>query len=543
MTKKILPLSEDGSLLISSHPGTLVIEHQRVEIADTFQGPITLLSGMLIINGTVDGDIDVDGGRLIVLGTVTGRVTNGSGSVEVSGQVGDLRGPPAYTRVLPGSRVGSHTVGSDPGAVDTWAELLTRAADPSTAVQSDAPAEALPGGAPPVETAETTFEHGHEVPQPTPEIETEPTADAIARERLEQAHRQAAEAKRQATAMAAAKARADRRAREAIMADVRAAEAAPDVIAGEPASEPDASAADTAEGYTVANLPMLRLLGPRAKVNDGRENLPSVADTDLDLLNRVNRARRRQMQLRLGLAAIAVVAALVGFIALIGNDDAPPPEEPSQAAVVPVDASPADPVQTGAMARTLLANLVMEESSTSAPLVGDWDLLDEDRDGNCRSLRTELLQAASVEAVATNQGCRIGAGQWIDQLTGDTIEPATAVAVELLVSPLDTHRAGGWSWSVARRDAYASDLGDPAAFLFQTVDTTSDRTGGPDAFRPASERMWCWYATDWIRVKWRWSLRVTNAEQIALLEMLDTCAAADTASLPGNRAFPPVRIR
>ncbi|NNE74775.1 MAG: hypothetical protein HKN26_14000 [Acidimicrobiales bacterium] len=542
MTKKSLPLSEDGSLLISSHPGTLVIEHQRVEISDTFRGPITLLSGMLIVNGTVDGDIDVDGGRLIVLGTVTGRVTNGSGSVEVSGQVGDLRGPPAYTRVLPGSRVGAHTVGADPGAVDTWAELLTRAADPSTSVQPDAdPVAADPGTADPGTRApiEPLYTAATEPPGRIRDVvEAESVTDtelaAAESERAAQARRQAAEAKRQAAA--AAKAREERRAREAIMADVRAAEATPRVLESEPTAEP------TPGGYTFANLPMLRLLGPRAKVNDGRENLPSVGDTDQDLLNRVNRARRRQMQLRLSAGAAVAVVALAGILLATGGDS-PPPQEPTPVAVEPIDAAPADPVETGALARTLLANLVVEEQTTLAPLVGDWDLLDEDRNGNCQSVRTEALRATSLEAVATNQGCGASAGQWIDQLTGETIDNVTAVDVELLISPLDTHRAGGWAWSVGRREAYASDLGDPAVFFYQAAGTTVDRTGGPDAFRPTSETLWCWYATDWVRVKWRWSLSVTNAEQIALLEMLDTCAAADTVSLPGDRAFPPVRVR
>ncbi len=105
---------------IESHDGLLTVT-RRVEITGTATGPVELLAGTLVVHGCVDGDIAVEGGHLIVLGRVTGRVTNNSGSVEVSGAVGDLRGPPAYTRVLPGATVGDHVIGTEPGAIESWA--------------------------------------------------------------------------------------------------------------------------------------------------------------------------------------------------------------------------------------------------------------------------------------------------------------------------------------------------------------------------------------------------------------------------------------
>ena len=46
---------------------------------------------------------------------------------------------------------------------------------------------------------------------------------------------------------------------------------------------------------------------------------------------------------------------------------------------------------------------------------------------------------------------------------------------------------------------------------------------GRDEWRPPSEVHWCQYSTDWVEIKDRWELTMTETEAEAVMEMLGTC--------------------
>jgi hypothetical protein len=57
------------------------------------------------------------------------------------------------------------------------------------------------------------------------------------------------------------------------------------------------------------------------------------------------------------------------------------------------------------------------------------------------------------------------------------------------------------------------------------VSASSNRSKGdqdPSQWRPDRD-YWCQYAHDWVVVKHSWELSVTEEEQQALADMLDTC--------------------
>ncbi|MFB7668615.1 hypothetical protein ACFC1R_32640 [Kitasatospora sp. NPDC056138] len=61
---------------------------------------------------------------------------------------------------------------------------------------------------------------------------------------------------------------------------------------------------------------------------------------------------------------------------------------------------------------------------------------------------------------------------------------------------------------------------------FITVSAASNRSKGdqtPDLWKPPLRSYWCAYSRAWIDVKHVYALNVTEAEQAALGEMLDTC--------------------
>ena len=167
----------------------------------------------------------------------------------------------------------------------------------------------------------------------------------------------------------------------------------------------------------------------------------------------------------------------------------------------------------------------------------DWrHWVDEDRD--CQNTRAEVLIAESLEAVefAGGEDCRVVGGKWLAPWSGEVFVAANDVDIDHHVPLGHAHESGGWRWNERRKMEFANDLGDPASL--QTTKASVNRAKGkqpPDQWRPDDVRGWCGYAADWIAVKSRWELTVTQAEKSALSEMLDTCSEERSWGLAGKR--------
>jgi Protein of unknown function (DUF1524) len=88
----------------------------------------------------------------------------------------------------------------------------------------------------------------------------------------------------------------------------------------------------------------------------------------------------------------------------------------------------------------------------------------------------------------------------------------------------NAHRSGAWSWDADRRERYANDLDDPENLV--AVGATVNRSKGdlgPEQWRPPDQNVWCSYAQSWLRIKARWGLTATLAEDNALYDMLTRC--------------------
>ena len=165
--------------------------------------------------------------------------------------------------------------------------------------------------------------------------------------------------------------------------------------------------------------------------------------------------------------------------------------------------------------------------------------MDADRD--CQNTRAEVLIVESAGPVsftpnADGDECRVAAGQWLGPWSGQLFTDAGDVDIDHHVPLGHAHESGGWSWDRERKRAYANDLAHPASL--QTTDKSVNRTKGkqpPDQWRPDQTAGWCRYAADWIAVKSKWRLTVTQSEVAALREMLDTCDDASSWGLSGSR--------
>jgi len=71
---------------------------------------------------------------------------------------------------------------------------------------------------------------------------------------------------------------------------------------------------------------------------------------------------------------------------------------------------------------------------------------------------------------------------------------------------------------------YANNRLDPAHLV--AVDRSLNRqkgSKGPDEWRPPNKTSWCWYATNWWKIKADWGLRMTQNERAAVEDMLEHC--------------------
>ena len=148
-----------------------------------------------------------------------------------------------------------------------------------------------------------------------------------------------------------------------------------------------------------------------------------------------------------------------------------------------------------------------------------------DADGDCQDTRAEVLIDESVAPVTLSaNGCTVISGQWIDPYTGYVWTAASDVDIDHLVALNNAHQSGGWAWDLNTRTAYANDLTDPQ-HLIAVTDNVNQSKGdsSPDKWKPPLTSYWCRYANDWVHIKIRWSLTVTQPEHDALVSMLATC--------------------
>jgi hypothetical protein len=215
---------------------------------------------------------------------------------------------------------------------------------------------------------------------------------------------------------------------------------------------------------------------------------------------------------------VAIVAVLA-FGGYAGSQDFFADLLPDPAGAGPQRTTPGGEVDPD-RAREQLAELKVAEWADmrgySRDRFSHWRSID-----GCDARQTVL--ARDGEDIETQEdSCRVVSGTWYSAFDGETLTDPSDIDIDHMVPLANAWRTGAAEWDDDRRADFANDLDTPQLIA---VSASSNRAKGdqdPSQWQPIRE-FHCQYAHDWVVVKHHWELWVTEAEQTALADMLDTC--------------------
>lgn len=186
-------------------------------------------------------------------------------------------------------------------------------------------------------------------------------------------------------------------------------------------------------------------------------------------------------------------------------------------------------------ARSLAMSLPVRAEAGSATYLRTafrhW--VDADRDG-CDT-RAEVLRAESLVAVRYTSGCRVTSGRWRSPYDGAVWTLAGDVDIDHVVALKEAWESGARTWTAARRQAFANDLGFAGTLIAVTDNVNSSKSDrDPAQWLPPRVGHRCTYAINWVRVKHRWRLSIDAAERAALLHLLSGTCGQKVVSLPAR---------
>jgi hypothetical protein len=149
-----------------------------------------------------------------------------------------------------------------------------------------------------------------------------------------------------------------------------------------------------------------------------------------------------------------------------------------------------------------------------------------DPDHNGCDARQDATRAATTNRVMAGP-CKITRADIRDRYTGRTYPNANPSAFDIdhVVALHDAWNSGAWTWTRARRIAFAND---PADLVLTTA--SANRSKGdqdPSTWAPASHDGACFYVRTYRAIKLRWRLHTTPAQRAAIRHTLATCTGTE----------------
>ncbi|GAA3694364.1 HNH endonuclease family protein [Nonomuraea antimicrobica] len=178
-------------------------------------------------------------------------------------------------------------------------------------------------------------------------------------------------------------------------------------------------------------------------------------------------------------------------------------------------------IPSASTAASRLASLVVSAESHGSTydraLFPHWTTVS----GSCNT-REEVLKRDGTNVV-TDSSCAATSGSWYSPYDGATWTAASDVDIDHMVPLAEAWASGAWSWTTARRQQFANDLGGPQLWAVTDNVNQSKSDQDPAEWQPPRSAERCRYARSWIQVKWYWNLTVDSSEKSALNSLLSAC--------------------
>ncbi|WP_342355759.1 HNH endonuclease family protein [Streptomyces cacaoi] len=143
--------------------------------------------------------------------------------------------------------------------------------------------------------------------------------------------------------------------------------------------------------------------------------------------------------------------------------------------------------------------------------------------GDSCDTREIVLQRAGAQ-VQRDGECRAVSGQWTSAYDNEKFTDSSDLDIDHMVPLANAWRSGAHAWSQEQREEFANDLRRPQLLAVSASTNRTKGDQGPEEWQPPAKNYWCTYARAWTAVKSHYRLSVTNREQHALRDMLNTCS-------------------
>jgi hypothetical protein len=191
-------------------------------------------------------------------------------------------------------------------------------------------------------------------------------------------------------------------------------------------------------------------------------------------------------------------------------------------AFVSSHASAADPSGSDVLAGITVEN--ERETGYSRSYFRHW----VDADGDSCDTREEVLIAESTsKAQVDAYGCKVVEGDWWSAYDGVTTTDPSTFDIDHVVALKEAWDSGAWSWTAAKREAFANDLSDPRALIAVTASSNRSKADkDPSQWMPTRTAYACEYLANWVAVKVHWGLSMDASEHGFIRKRFETTCSS-----------------
>jgi hypothetical protein len=156
-----------------------------------------------------------------------------------------------------------------------------------------------------------------------------------------------------------------------------------------------------------------------------------------------------------------------------------------------------------------------------------------DANGDCQNARAEVLISEAEPdtplTYTTSGKCTVSTGRWFSYYDRVSWTSASDVDIDHMVPLAEAWGSGAHSWTAARREAYANDLGDYRTLVGVTDNVNQSKSDqDPATWLPTYDK--CRYVAEWVAVKIRWGLTADSAEKSVLNSYAASCSNTVTVT-------------